>query len=669
MGHVDRRSLNCAASATRPLLGWRRISTAVVALCIPFWAVAAKEPVGSGSRLDAGLHAEIVSAIYDSIAKIQDDKLSLRKLELLKSLAAAEAKRGDPEGARKALAEARLIGQSVQYAHLTAELAVSSYRAGDRAAGMEFIRRLPDKSQAEAFEKIAIAQIEDGDLSEAERTTGLILAMRAPVAPAPTPTDNASSPKDRPNYDYALSNVGLAFARKGDVGRASAIVPLVTTGGHRIGLLSAIASSQFRAGNQRGADETLQRLKADLAGSGISPTLRSEALALGLAGHLDKALELINGESQKAVRNQIASQLAQSLANDGQLVAALKVAEISGDPETLVRMGWTFKNAGKDPDARTVFLAAHDMLRRQNGFAPIDRTLRVVGIVDGLVAVGDFSNAISASKELDALNRPSAIVRILNAERKLDDIAALRETIPVALEIAETATAANGSALPSLAIALAEAGHVKEAKVALSKIIAHADQLSGWQRLDRLRAARGVQEIVNDREGIARTDQAIQAEVDGFNASLRQLVTQTDAQGNRTRDAEVAQAMLLYRQFEASKDEKAKEEIWQRLGPILTKHNVRLEAFVSIIARYEPQLLGSTNLGDLLKARKFGDAAKAIESMTGNQKDLGLRKLAQALGEAGDYKEAFAAARAISNPDSRASSLVAIIAPSDTKAR
>src|SRR5262249_28591735 len=73
--------------------------------------------------------------------------------------------------------------------------------------------------------------------------------------------------------------------------------------------------------------------------------------------------------------------------------------------------------------------------------------------------------------------------------------------------------------------ALAEAGHVSDAKWILEKIIKHAEQLSGWQRLDGLRAVRALQKTIDDKEGMARTDKLIQVEITKFAASSRHRPT------------------------------------------------------------------------------------------------------------------------------------------------
>jgi hypothetical protein len=610
---------------------------------------------------DAGLMSSIGTAALDSIEKIPSQGSIELKIQLLINLAESQIRVGDMEGARRALTEARSNPQLPTV--FTGDLFVQTFLAGDQDGAREFIQKFPAIDQVAAFGKLSTTQIKRGDTAGADKAVGLIDALydKTPHEPPAQVRDPSRKPNFQDSHDSILGEVAKNFAMKGDIPHAQALAAKISNNGSLSAVLAEIAKAQHKVGDQHAADETLRQFKSDVDGFyGKDPVQAAliETQAFGVAGDTKEARSIAEALPTQDNRNLVLSRLSEPLARAGDMLHAREMADASGDdPDDLILIGKMQHNAGQDPDARATFLAAHESLAKQASMDRIERSLRVSQIVEGLISIGAFSDAISISAELDELNRPPQIVSAVREEIKRGDTQAIKETAPTALKIAETATLFNEKDLTDLSISLNKAGLTDNSKSILAIAQKNAGLLSGWQRMDALNSIKEAQVALGDQAGAAKTNQDIQQETAKFNNGIETA----SQQPSQTNDDNAAKAIKLMQQAQASNDPEEKKSIMQRALALVGNNGQMLESLMFISARYTSGLQKLQVVDENIAHNNFVAAMTIIHSMTGSGKDAGLMHLAQALAQAGQLPMAFGTANAIVDPTQRFYALIGVM--------
>jgi hypothetical protein len=615
----------------------------------------AADPPGapSASQPDVGFIAAVGAAAHDSIQEIQGSPRA--KNQELTNLARAQIRAGDLSSARRVLAEVRSTPQAST--DPVADLFALSMRAGDRDGALEFIRKSSDAVQLDAFGKLAVIQIKAGDFAKANQTIELIDTLYAKEPREAAPRTRTQQPLNfQTKYDYVLTDIGKALAGQGAIDDAVALVAKISKNGSRVGVMAEIAKAQHKSGNERGAGDSLQRLKEyveELYGTTPGRGDYRVALAFAAVGDTSKAREITDALPDEERRNRL-SQLSLVLAQEGDFVQARQMADASGDPRSLVLVGRAQHRAGDNAEAHKTFMAAYQALNRQSQNSRSDRVGSVGEIVDGLASAGAFSAAVSISKEINDHNRTRWILRVIKEEARQGDVRALRQTLPLALEIARAVTPFNGTYATDLAKALGEAGLMDDAKSVLGIAQENADRLSGWPRMDALTTMRAAQMALDDKEGVAKTEKAMQRETAIFNDERAQWSSQEGDGGK------LAKAITLLEQADASADLKAEKELVQRASDVLGNEGMMM-AVVTIWMRYSPSRQNREVATGEIARGNFAAAMTAINSLKGVQKDAGLDRLARAQADAGQLKPAFNTANAIGDPSIRAPALIWIL--------
>jgi hypothetical protein len=221
-------------------------------------------------------------------------------------------------------------------------------------------------------------------------------------------------------------------------------------------------------------------------------------------------------------------------------------------------------------------------------------------------------------------------------------------------KLSERSPPFNGTYATDLAKALGEAGLMDDAKSVLGIAQENADRLSGWPRMDALTTMRAAQMALDDKEGVAKTEKAMQRETAIFNDERAQWSSQEGDAGK------LAKAITLLEQADASADLKAEKELVQRASDVLGNEGMMM-AVVTIWMRYSPSRQNREVATGEIARGNFAAAMTAINSLKGVQKDAGLDRLARAQADAGQLKPAFDTANAIGDPSIRAPALIWIL--------
>jgi tetratricopeptide (TPR) repeat protein len=627
--------------------GWAICAALLVAVATSV-AVAADPP-------DPGLTAAIGVAADEAVEKARESDVN--KLSTLKELATAQLRVGDSNGARRTLELARAIPSD---GFLVSDIGVLSAKAGDLNDALEFIQKEAEESRARALGRVAVHLIGADKFADAARTIAILEALPAKYPQEATSSAPASKRANLAlTYQIAWSEIGQAFARKGDIRQAVEVAGRLSDKGRRGSLLGEIARAQRRSGDQEAAAETVRRAMKDIAEQypdNAMQRTRSEARTLARAGTSDDVRRIIEALPEKKSRDQLYSELADAYMQDGDLVRAREMAEASESPRTLYYLGGALRRAGDEAAARGIFMAAYDDLNKQKGMGRIDRMVEISGLVEGLISVGAFSQAVSLSKELDELNRPPRIVMAIKEETRRGDEQALRQTVPIALDMAKAPTRFSKTYLAELAGALLAAGYQGEARTVIGLAEQEAGRLSFWQRLDALKGIRAVQAEFGDKAGLEKTKQAIQREMAVFKDETERALSQ----GGEI--ARMAEALKLLQQREESVDPKVIEQKLKQAAELMGKNAG--QQFISLMAiadRYSPQQETMDRLGDEIKQRDFVSAQKTAGSLKGMRRDMGLRSLARAQAEAQQFRAAFGTALEIADAQQRATVLTSIL--------
>lgn len=625
------------------------------AFCTALLVACATSAVQAADPPDPGLIAAIGVAADEALEKGEGSDTG--KLSSLKELATAQLRVGDSNGARRTLQMARSIRSD---GFIISDMAVLSAKADDLNGALEFIQKVPEESQARALGRLAVHLIEAGKSKDAARTVALLEAL-----PAKYPQETASSesaPKRADlalTYQIALSEIGQAFAKKDDILHATEMAAKLSDKGRRGSLLGEIARAQRKLGDRDASAETVRRAMKDIREQYPDDAMqrtRSEARMLARAGTSEDVRRVIDALPEKKSRDQLYSELASAYTQDGDLVRAREMAEASESPRALYYLGGELRRAGDEAAARGIFMAAYEDLNKQKGMARIDRTEEISGIVEGLISVGAFSRAVALSRELDELNRPSRIVMAIKEETRRGDEQALRQTVPIALEMAKSTTRTNKTYLPELSGALLAAGYRNEARTVIGLAEQNASRLSFWQRLDALKGIRAAQAEFGDKEGLEKTKQAIRQEMVVFKQETERALSQ----GGDV--AKMAEALKLLQQREESSDPKMDAQNLKQAAELLGKNaGQQLISLMAIADRYSPQQETMDVLGDEIKQRDFVSARKTAGSLKGMRRDLGLRALARAQAEAQQFRPAFDTALEIADAQQRATVLTSIL--------
>lgn len=604
---------------------------------------------------DSGLVAAIGVAADQAVEKAGES--GPNKLSTLKELATAQLRVGDSNGARRTLAMARSIPSD---GFLVSDIAVLSVKAGDLNGALEFIRKGTEESQARALGRVTVHLIEADKLADAARTIAVLEALPAKY---PQETTSSAPVSKKANlaltYQIALSEIGQAFAKKGHIRQAAEMAGKLSDKGRRGSLLGEIARAQRRLGDPRAAAETMGRAMRDIGEQYPDDAMqrtRSEARMLARAGTSDDVRRVIEALPEKKKRDQLYSELAGAYTQDGDLVRAREMAEASESPRALYYLGGALQRAGDEAAARGIFMAAYADLNKQKGMARIDRLVEISGIVEGLISVGAFSQAVSLSREMDELNRPPRIIKAIKEETRRGDEGALRQTVPIALEMAKSTTRANKTYLPELAGALLAGGYRDEARTVIGLAGQEASRLSFWQRLDALKGIRAVQAEFGDKHGVEETKQAIRREMVVFKEESERALSQ----GGDV--AKMAEALKLLQQREEADDPKLDEQNIKQAAELLGKNaGQQIISLMAIADRYSPQQETMDVLGDEIKQRDFVSARKTAGLLKGRRRDMGLRNLARGQAEVQQFKAAFDTALEIADARQRATVLTSIL--------
>jgi len=545
------------------------------------------------------------------------------------------------------------------------DLFILSVQAGDEENAVGFIQKTSADVQMTAYGKLAVVWITAGDVVGADKAVEHIdgIFSAVPHEPATEVLERPYKPSSQDRHDLILCDIAKAFAMKGDISRAQALKK-ISNKGSLSGVLAEIAKARHKTGDQQGADETLKQFKSSAdeyyAKDPVQVAIL-ESLAFGLAGEPDKARDLIAALPLEQSREIAYSRLSDALAKDSDIIHAGEIADEIGGYDDLILIGKVQHGAGNDAEAGKTFLAANQTLSKDNTIAHYDKLSQIGEIVGGLISAGDFSDAVSISAAFDDLNRSQYIVKVFREELKGNDMRAIRDTAPIALKIADFASKFNEKDLTDLTLVLNQAGMKKDAISVLNIAQKNADHLSGWQKMDALNEIKAAQVALDDKEGAAKTEQAIQQETVVFNQAIEMLPSQGTAQANAGDAANYGEVIKLLQQFQASNDPQAQKEMIQRATKLLGNNANALEPLMFISARYSSDRQKLNSIADDLAHNDFSSATKMIDSMTGSYRDAGLGQLVRAEAKADQWKQAFDAACAIADPFQRASSLIGII--------
>ncbi|HTB38251.1 MAG TPA: hypothetical protein VK777_14245 [Reyranella sp.] len=608
--------------------------------------------IQSVAKPDADLVEMSGAAAYDAIQKITATESQADRLRMLTNLARWQVSSNDMTGARRTLAEAWSTIEPKDYQ--LPDLIELSARAGDVQRALAFVQTLPDDAQLRAMGKLAAVQLKSANVADAEKTVALVDALQAKAPREPAPSVwKIATPNFQTMYSRTLAEIGSAFAANGDVRRAAALLARVTDKGARASLLAAIAKAQHRAGDQASAEGALRQLREEVDAFYVKEPVdaaRITSRALGFAGDTEQALMVIAALPLAGSRTMLASELSEALARDGDWVQARKIADATGNADSLILIGETQQRAGRVEDARKTLADAREALGK-SPTAPIDRMLRVGRIVDSLIACGAFAEAVAASRGLDDLNRPPSILKAIKEEIRRGDKQALQATVPVALEIAQAARPPSPAYLADLATTLAKAGYGDDAKAALRLAQNSVARLSGWQLVDGLNFLRGAQIPLGDKEGAARTLEAIEEVKVKFRNELARL----SAQGT---GGDQVKALELLLQAESAADATAERELFEKAAALAGNNVIQLMA---IAGWFSPQLEKLKAVDEVIAEGNFASALVIVDSLGPRQRDIALERLTRAQIAAGQFKPAFDTANAIRDPSNRASALIGII--------
>jgi hypothetical protein len=612
------------------------------------------------TKPESSLVRQAGAAAYDALRNEAEPNQQSEKRSQLVNLATWQVKAGDMEGARRTLVEARAAIDAKSYE--IPDLIALSVRAGDLPAALAFVQTLPEDAQLRALGKLAAAQVKNADAAGADRTAGLVDALlaRSPRDPAPT-TWRPGTPNMQTQYGRTLADIGSAFAAAGDTRRASALAAKIADKGAQTGLLAAIAKAQYKAGNRAGAAATLRQLRQDAeAFYDKDPFTLARILsrALASAGDIEQAIAVIAALPVKRTRDTIYGELADALARDGDISEARRIADITPSPDGLILIAKEQQREGRIDEARKTLADALQALGKSS-LPGIDQSIRIQRIVQTLADCGAFAEAVALSKGLDELNRPNAVLEIVNKEIKRGDREALRVTVPVALEIARTTRAPDYAA--GLSVALAKAGFGDDAKTALGLAQGAVGRLSGWQRVDGLNAVRSAQATLGDKDGVAVTDKAVEELRAAFLADLARAGGQGPA-------ADVAKLVELALQADAAEDPKAEHELLEKVIVEISKSGMDPIRVIAVAGRYDPQLQKLRAVHDSMATGDFAAAMATINSLKGRKKDGALLDLVRAEIAAGQYRLAFDSAGTIRDHWRRARAFTGIVRAASTDA-
>src|SRR5262249_23588027 len=156
----------------------------------------------------------------------------------LKELATAQLRVGDSNGARRTLEMARSIPSD---GFLVSDIAILSAKAGDLNGALEFIQKEPEESQARALGRVTVHLIEADKFADAARTIAILEALPAKY---PQETTSSAPASKRANlaltYQIALSEIGQASAKKGNIRQAAEMAGKLSDKGRRGSLLGEI---------------------------------------------------------------------------------------------------------------------------------------------------------------------------------------------------------------------------------------------------------------------------------------------------------------------------------------------------------------------------------------------------------------------------------------------
>jgi hypothetical protein len=609
--------------------------------------------IQSVAKPDADLVEMSGAAAYDAIQKITATESQANKLHQLTNLATWQVSSGDMTGARRTLAEAWSTIEPKNYQ--IPNLVELSARAGDVQRALAFVQTLPDDdAQLRALGKLAVVQLKSSNVADAEKTVALIDALQAKTPREAAPSAwKIASPNFQTMYSRTLAEIGSAFATNGDVRGAAALLTRVTDKGARASLLAAIVKAQHRAGDQASAEESLRQLREEVDAFYVKESVeaaRITSLALAFSGDTEQALMVIAALPLVGSRTMLASELSDALARDGDWVLARKIADATGNADSLILIGETQQHAGRVEDARKTLADSREALGK-SPMAPIDRMLRVGRIVDSLIACGAFAEAVAASRGLDDLNRPPSILKAIKEEIRRGDAQAMQATLPVALEVARAARPPSPQFLADLATTLAKAGYGDDARTVLNLAQNSVARLSGWQLVDGLNSLRGAQIALGDKEGAARTQQSIEEVKVKFRNELARLSTQGTG-------GDQVKALELILQAESAADATAERELLEKAASIAGNNVIQLMA---IAGRFSPKFEKLRAVDEVIAEGNFVSALVLIDSLGRKQRDLALERLTRAQIAAGQFKLAFDTANAIGDPSNRASALIGII--------
>lgn len=613
------------------------IGCILLAVCVPIANDCAAQSV---TKPDAGLVREASIAAYDAIDQIPATDVSGIKLQLIINLATAQLLAGDKAGARSTLGVAKaIIGPRESGAP---DLLVLQMRSGDRRTALEALQRLPDASRFQALGRLAAAQIADGDFAGANATIDMVEELRA-------------SSSQTALYESALSSAVRAFAAQGDISRARTLADKVTNGIIRPSLLGEIAKAQHKAGDQRGADETLKQLRREVEtadGADATRVAQAAAVASASAGHIEDALALVAAVPDKGRQGTLYLQLMNALTRTGNASAVRRVADSAGHPEYLMQVGEMEQRAGRCEEARATFSAGLKALGHSH-LKAYARAREVQRVVIGLTACGFFAEAVAVSDGLDEIYRLAAVLMVVKEEARRGDKQALKAIVPVAIERARATRTLDLAALGDAVAILARAGLTDEAKTILGIIQDNVGGLVEWQLVDGLNAMRRAQMSLGDKDGIARTDAAIEEARNKFVADMAKAARVGP-------DAQLATAMELLLQAGAA-DEQEEVELVQRAMSALGSSGHAIIPLMGISARFSPRMQKAKAVDDAIAEGDLAGALAVADTMRGGEKDAALPKLVQAQLAAGLFKEAFEAAGAIRSPMKRAAAFTDIV--------
>jgi hypothetical protein len=616
-------------------------------------ATLANDPaIQSVTKPDAGLVEMSGAAAYEAIQKIAATESQANKLHQLTNLATWQVASGEMTGARRTLAVAWSTIEPKDYQ--IPDLVELSARAGDVQRALAFVQALPDDAQLRALGKLAAAQLKSANVADAEKTVALVDALQAKTPREPAPSAwKIATPNFQTMYSRTLAEIGSGFATNGDLRRAVALLTRITDKGARANLLAAIAKAQHRANDQASAEETLRQLRQEVDAfyaKGSVEAARITSRALAFAGDTEQALMVIAALPLEGSRTMLASELSETLARDGDWVQARKIADATGNADSLILIGEMQQRAGRVDDARKTLEDAHEALVK-SPMASIDRMLRIGRIVDTLIECGAFAEAVAVSKGLDDLNRPPSVLKAMKEEIRRGDKQALQTTVPVALEIARAARPPSPAYLADLATTLAKAGYGDDAKAVLNVAQNSVARLSGWQLVDGLNLLRGAQIARGDKEGAARTQEEIEVVKVKFRNELAQLSTQGTG-------GDQVKALELLLQAESAADATAERELFEKAAALAGNNVIQLMA---IAGRFSPQLEKLKAVDEVIAEGNFVSALVIVDSLGPKQRDIALERLTRAQIAAAQFKPAFDTANAIRDPSKRASALTGIV--------